>query len=104
LHRPLRIAYQVTQSSSSENQELNEVQSSAVDVNIWIDADDITLASIERVTYYLHPSFTPSVLSIYEKNFSLNLVAWGEFQLNAKVYFKDGRIADLSKFVSVPHQ
>ena len=69
---------------------------------IWVEGDKQVLSHIERVTYYLHPTFNPSVITRYsfEDNFALSLTAWGQFELKAKVYFKDGQVKDLSKFLS----
>ena len=53
---------------------------------------------IDRVTYYLHPTFRPSVVTRYypEDNFALQFNAWGSFTLNAKVYLTNGEVVDLS--------
>jgi hypothetical protein len=61
-----------------------------------------SLALIESVTYYLHPTFDPSVVtkSSVDDNFALDFTAWGQFELRAKVYFRDGRIQDVSKFIA----
>lgn len=69
---------------------------------IWVGGNEQVLSHIERVTYYLHPTFNPSVITRYsfEDKFTLSLTAWGEFELKAKVYFKEGQVKDLSKFLS----
>jgi transcription initiation factor IIF auxiliary subunit len=48
------------------------------------------------VTYYLHPTFIPSNITITteENRFATTFTNWGKFDLWAKVYFKDG-IQDL---------
>jgi hypothetical protein len=71
-------------------------------IDVWIAAQDNVLSRIERATYYLHPTFNPSVVSRYspEDRFSLSFTAWGQFELKAKVYFKDGQVKDLSRYLS----
>lgn len=69
---------------------------------IWVQGTDQDLSSIEKVTYYLHPTFNPSVVTRYSPadNFALAFTAWGQFELKAKVYFKDGQVKDLSRYLS----
>ncbi len=52
---------------------------------------------VNRVTYYLHPTFNPSVVTRYpQDNFALQFYAWGSFTLYAKVYLTTGEVVDLS--------
>ena len=71
-------------------------------IDVWMEGQDNVLSRIERTTYYLHPTFNPSVVSRYspEDRFSLTFTAWGQFELKAKVYFKDGQVKDLSRYLS----
>lgn len=68
-------------------------------VKVWINGTPQVLSEIERVTYYLHPTFKPDVITKYSLNdkFGLSFNAWGQFELKAKAYFRDGRIEDVSK-------
>ena len=73
-------------------------------VRVWVDATPQILSNIERVTYYLHPTFSPSIVTRYtpEDNFDISLRAWGQFEIKAKAYFKDGSIVDLSRKLGFP--
>jgi len=54
------------------------------------------------VTYYLHPTISPSVVTRYDlaDNFELSFSAWGQFEIRAKIYFKDDRVEDLSTYLA----
>jgi hypothetical protein len=66
------------------------------DVVVWIKSSPEVLSSVERVTYYLHNTFKPSVITRYpEDKFILLLSAWGQFSIHAKVYFSDKQVKDL---------
>ncbi|MGB7662797.1 MAG: pYEATS domain-containing protein, partial [Nitrososphaeraceae archaeon] len=64
---------------------------------IWLNASDSVLSKIENVTYYLHPTFNPSVITSYtkENKFIITFTNWGKFDLKAKAYFEDGTVKDL---------
>jgi hypothetical protein len=72
-------------------------------VKVWIDAPSPqTLSSIEKVIYHLHSTFNPSEITkdSPEDNFLLELTVWGQFEIKATVYFKDGSTKDLSRYLS----
>lgn len=78
------------------NESLKE-NSTYHDVNVGIHGSPEITSNIERVTYYLHPTFKPDVITKYaEDDFEMFFSAWGQFDLNAKVYFNSGKIQDLS--------
>ena len=56
------------------------------------------LAEIDKVSYYLHPTFEPNVInsSSSTDKFGITITNWGVFNLKAKAFFKDGRVQDLS--------
>lgn len=67
----------------------------------WINASK-DIPTIERVTYYLHPTFTPNVINSTtpnatnpENNFSIIITNWGKFNLKASVFFTNGKVAEL---------
>lgn len=64
---------------------------------IWLNASENVLSKIQNVSYYLHPTFNPSVITSYtkENKFIITFTNWGVFDLKAKVYFKDGIVQDL---------
>ena len=91
--------------SKSENVTIDLVQESTIiqrdplrfSTQISIDAPANILSDIERVEYYLHPTFTPNIMTSFtkENNFGITLTNWGIFNLKAKVYFKNGTVQDL---------
>jgi transcription initiation factor IIF auxiliary subunit len=64
---------------------------------VWVEAPNKTLSEISNVTYYLHPTFNPSVIPAYssDNKFGISFTGWGVFDLRAKVYFKDDEVRDL---------
>ncbi len=54
-------------------------------------------APVDRVTYYLHPTFSPSVVTRFpQDNFVLQFYAWGSFKLHAAVYLTNGEVINVS--------
>lgn len=90
----------------------NPIDSGAIDsgaagsnshsLTVWVDGTQEQLADIESVTYYLHPTFQPSVVSRYsaEDAFRLDFTAWGQFTIQARLVFKDGTVSDLSAYLA----
>lgn len=64
---------------------------------VWVEAPNETLSKIDNVTYYLHPTFNPSVIlgDSSSNKFGISFTGWGVFNLKAKVYFKDDEVRDL---------
>jgi hypothetical protein len=62
------------------------------------------LPKIDRVTYLLPPSFgSDSVTqSSPEDGFALQIAASGSFLLQAKIYFADGNVQDVSRQIDLP--
>ncbi len=71
-------------------------------LTVWIAGTQEQLADIESVTYYLHPTFQPSVVTRYSPAdaFRLDFTAWGQFEIHARLLFRDGRVSDLSKYLA----
>ena len=44
--------------------------------------------SIQKVTYYLHPTFHPSTIENDKPPFYLKRLGWGVFDVRAKIEFK----------------
>ncbi len=60
------------------------------DVTVWVEPYDAS-SNIRSVTYYLHPTFQPAVVTRYPTdNFRLDFATWGSFELGALVTFNDG--------------
>jgi transcription initiation factor IIF auxiliary subunit len=58
---------------------------------IFVQADDATLSSIDHVEYLLHPTFSDPQVSSNTRinNFSYTSTGWGEFEIKAKIIFKN---------------
>lgn len=66
----------------------------------FIKAPEETLSQIQCVVYTLHETFPDPVREVCERGrgphaFSLSATGWGSFRLQARVYFKDGRVQEL---------
>jgi hypothetical protein len=79
-----------------------EEQPSSIDpdfrnITAWVGSSPQTLSLINRVTYFLHPTFEPNIVTRYSRanNFDFSFDAWGQFTLAAKVHFRDGQVKDL---------
>jgi transcription initiation factor IIF auxiliary subunit len=75
---------------------------SIYNITVWLNGPQETLSDIDKVTYHLHPTFQPQVVTRYsaEDRFSLSLTAWGQFTLGAEVLFKNGDKMFLPRFIS----
>jgi hypothetical protein len=72
-------------------------------IKVWVNAPSPELLSnIQKVVYHLHPTFNPSEMTSDkpDDNFALSLNVWGQFELKATVYFKDGTTIDISRYLS----
>jgi hypothetical protein len=71
-------------------------------LNFWLDADEKQLLSqVERVIYVLHPTFRNPLREVRsrENDFGMTTIAWGEFNLKAKVYRSDGKTVTLERYI-----
>jgi hypothetical protein len=62
-------------------------------IKVWLDADNPELLDkVARVVYHLHPTFPNPEREISTSNnhFELKTYGWGQFNLTADVYFKEG--------------
>ena len=81
----------------------NNDDSGRWDVIVSVIGAKEIMPNIEKVTYFLHPSFYPSVITLdnnKNNDYSLNLRVYGGFKIFAKVYFKEG-VVDLSRLLAV---
>ena len=67
---------------------------------VWLSGDPAELDQVERVTYYLHPTFSEPVQprANREEDFRLEGTSWGEFTVRARLDLKEGR----SEILSLP--
>ena len=49
------------------------------------------LQQVKSVQYTLHPTFTNPVVWGTGNNFSYSAVGWGEFNIVATIYYKNGK-------------
>lgn len=66
--------------------------------SVWIEGTDAELDEIEAVEYTLHPTFPEPVRRVRNRNekFRLDSAGWGEFQINAHAFRKDGSAEHLT--------
>jgi transcription initiation factor IIF auxiliary subunit len=59
---------------------------------VWLDGSETELMQVASVTWYLHPSFSPSVISVKNRKsrFELEQRGWGTFLIRATVLREDG--------------
>jgi len=65
----------------------------------FIDGPASDLSRVEKVVYYLHPSFRNNVHAVTSGagyGFPFSATGWGTFVLRAKVHMNDGSVRDLS--------
>jgi transcription initiation factor IIF auxiliary subunit len=75
------------------------------DWKVFIKEDPDTLAKIDHVTYFLHPTFPDPVRAVSDPStgFALETKGWGEFEIRAQIHSKGGTtqnttyMLDLSK-------
>ena len=65
---------------------------------VFVDEDESKLNDIEDVTYVLHSSFPEPVKVVGDRNskFALEQVGCGEFDIECKIKYKDGKEEDKS--------
>jgi transcription initiation factor IIF auxiliary subunit len=60
---------------------------------VFLDADVRSLASVDRVEYLLHPTFPNPQVTVQSNRtnptFSYGATGWGEFEIKARVVFRD---------------
>ncbi len=63
----------------------------------WVAGEPGELAALQRVTWYLHPSFSPSVVASTDaaSGFALQSSGWGTFELRAVARRHDGTETEL---------
>ena len=79
-------------------QQAKRINSNTYFAKISLQTTNETISKITNVTYFLHPTFNPSIITSKspQDRFAMSFTGWGFFNLKAKVYFKDGKIQDLS--------
>jgi transcription initiation factor IIF auxiliary subunit len=58
---------------------------------VFVKADASTLGQIESVQYTLHPTFQNPIVWGKGPNFAYSAVGWGEFNIVARIFYKDKR-------------
>ena len=72
---------------------------------VFVRAVPSTIREIQSVEYQLHPTFTPSVVTVTETSnpqmpFGLTRTGWGVFEIRIKVMFRDGRTTRLTHMLT----
>eukprot|EP01083_Nonionella_stella_P123429 371906_1 len=69
--------------------------------------DVVPPSSISRVTYYLHPTFQPNMITVFESPFYLSRIGWGYFEVKADIIFKNDtgtdRISNSEPLIRASH-
>lgn len=72
-------------------------------LRFWLDADEKKMLDrVDKVIYVLHPTFRNPIREVRsrENEFAMATFAWGEFNLKALVFFKDGRpVLTLERYI-----
>ena len=73
------------------------------DWQVYVDADDSTLAKIKEVEYLLHPTFPDRrrVVKDRASGFALNSAGWGGFTMLVTIHFTDGSDQTLTYFLDL---
>lgn len=71
----------------------------------WIDAEPEPMSRISSVTWILHPTFSPSriTLKTRENQFRLDSSGWGTFTLRAKLDLTGGSSLELRRALKLDH-
>jgi TIR domain/YEATS family len=71
--------------------------------SVWVEGSPVDLASVESVTYRLHPTFPKPVVRVTnrEDKFRLTSSGWGEFSVSADVRTDDGRTVRLERWLQL---
>jgi len=71
---------------------------------IYLQAPDAIINNIHYVVYTLHPTYSDSVVTVYERGsgpyaFPLTRIAWGTFRVKIHIVMHDGSTRDLSHYL-----
>ncbi|MEI8186405.1 MAG: pYEATS domain-containing protein [Chlorobiaceae bacterium] len=71
---------------------------------MYIQAPDTILDKIHYVVYTLHPTYSDSIVTVYERGsgpyaFRLTRDAWGTFRVKIHIVMHDGTTRDLSHYL-----
>lgn len=76
------------------------------DWRVFVDATPDLLDRIDRVTYFLHPTFPNPVRTVDDPStkFALDSSGWGEFKVRAQVHLKDGSTIEASHMLNLTQE
>lgn len=82
----------LSNSSQPSEEQPTRAEYQYYDWKVFVDEDAQVLESIDHVTYFLHPTFPNPVRTINDPStgFALETSGWGEFEIRARVQYKDG--------------
>lgn len=58
---------------------------------VFLKGNPAALQQVKSVQYTLHPTFSRPVVWGSGSNFSYSAIGWGEFNIVATIYYKNGR-------------
>ncbi len=73
------------------------------DWTVFVVADQSALDSISHVQYTLHPTFPEPkrIVRTRENDFALSASGWGEFEIRARVLFKDSTVVAVEHWLNL---
>lgn len=76
-------------------------------ISIALDADEPSLLDgVEKVIYHLHPTFKNPDREVADRTskFRIDTAGWGEFNMTAEVFFKDGKPKlVIERYINLPN-
>jgi hypothetical protein len=72
-------------------------------ISLFLDADKSSeLDNVKEVIYYLHPTFEDQIVTTKNRSdsFNIDIKVWGQFNVAAKITFKDGKVMHLERYLN----
>jgi hypothetical protein len=71
--------------------------------SVWVEGSPEDVATVQSVTYRLHPTFPNPVVTVADAStkFKLSLSGWGEFAISADVTLNDGHTTRLERWLEL---
>jgi hypothetical protein len=101
VHCPFGQGYNMT---LSMDQAAERISATRFGWQVWLNGSDEDLNAVDRVTYHLHPTFVEPERTVTDRstNFILRSEGWGEFNVGATVFYKNGQTEELGLDLAFP--
>jgi len=99
LQRSLRIGntHKLTNSIGSDNKHIWKMFVELLDTEQEEILEEDASEVIDKVTFHLHPTFSPPSITVSEPPFEISRIGWGYFEVKVTVYWKNQNLQP-SKF------